>query len=482
MLARKMPTLTRVWVSALAPLILYVFLRLDKPLDRQVGTPAGHFYIVSIVSILAMVIAVAAGISATRLRNIKVTFVSLAFISLSEVFAVHGLSTPNFLIKPTHLPDVAAQLAVTLTAIWLWLSSASSDRPLVMWLSRYQKFLVPAWLGILTLGGAIALIHPDLIDWIPLDRHPLKWPMLIITMLLTLPAARRYWVSYRYSQFPFQLAVTYSMLWLAVAQIIMTTGDMWHISWWIYHFLLLFATLVTIVGIMQQFATGESLGEAVRGLFKVDPIASLEDGISPSIRALVIATEARDTYTAGHNFRVAFYALRIAEEMGLNPSAVRMLAQGGIVHDVGKIQVPDSILNKPGALTPEERSVIERHPVTGYEMCKRLGFMNEELGVIRHHHERWDGQGYPDRLKEEGIPILARILAVADVYDALTSSRAYREAWSHEEAMKFLNEHAGTQFDTDCVQAWNKVNEAGLQIERYPSWSLLEQHPAILPV
>jgi putative nucleotidyltransferase with HDIG domain len=482
MLVRKTQMLTRIWIGALAPLVLYVILRLDKPMDRQVGTPAGHFYIVSIVSILAMVIAVAAGISATRLRNIKVTFVSLAFISLSEVFAVHGLSTPDFLLKPTHLPDVAAQLAVTLTAIWLWLSSASSDRPIVVFLSRHQKLLVPTWLGLLTIGGAIALANPDLIDWIPLDRNPLKWPILAITLLLTLPGARRYWVSYRYSRFPFQLAVTYSMLWLAGAQIIMTTGEMWHISWWIYHFLLLFATLVTIVGILQQYATGESLGDTVHGLFSADPVARLEDGISPSIRALVIATEARDTYTAGHNFRVAFYAVRIAEEMGLNPKEVRMLAQGSIVHDVGKIQVPDSILNKPGALTPEERSVIERHPVTGYEMCKRLGFMNEELGVIRHHHERWDGEGYPDGLKEEGIPLLARILAVADVYDALTSSRSYRQAWSHEDAMQFLNNQAGIQFDSTCVEAWNHVSEMGLQMERFPSWSLLEPQPGVLPV
>lgn len=120
----------------------------------------------------------------------------------------------------------------------------------------------------------------------------------------------------------------------------------------------------------------------------------------------------------------ALTALRLGRAMGLPPEQLRALAQGGIIHDVGKIEVPDQILNKPGRLTDEERSVVERHPVTGYEVCKRLGFLTEELGIIRHHHEKWDGTGYPDRLQGAQIPLLARILAISDVYDALTSTNS----------------------------------------------------------
>jgi HD-GYP domain-containing protein (c-di-GMP phosphodiesterase class II) len=130
--------------------------------------------------------------------------------------------------------------------------------------------------------------------------------------------------------------------------------------------------------------------------------------------------------------------------LGLRPDQLRPLAQGTIVHDVGKIDIPDQILNKPGRLSPEERLVIEMHPVSGYEMCRSLGFMKEELGIIRWHHERWDGGGYPDQLRGEQIPITARIVAVADVYDALTSNRSYRQAMTHQEALAFLNEHNGT--------------------------------------
>jgi HD-GYP domain-containing protein (c-di-GMP phosphodiesterase class II) len=151
------------------------------------------------------------------------------------------------------------------------------------------------------------------------------------------------------------------------------------------------------------------------------------------------------------------YGLRLAEELDSSPDQLRALAQGGIVHDVGKITIPDAILNKPGKLTPEERLVIEQHPVNGYMVCKRLGFMAEELGIIRSHHEKWDGSGYPDRLKGKEIPFLARIIAVADVYDALTSARSYRGALSHEEALAWMLREKGNHFDPECLDGWLRV-------------------------
>jgi HD-GYP domain-containing protein (c-di-GMP phosphodiesterase class II) len=116
--------------------------------------------------------------------------------------------------------------------------------------------------------------------------------------------------------------------------------------------------------------------------------------------------------------------------------------------------VPDSILNKAGPLTADERKQIEKHTVAGYEFCARLGFMPAELAVIRSHHERLDGGGYPDGLKENDIPQLVRILSVADVWDALTSARAYREAWTREEALDYLMQNRGTQFDPKLVNRW----------------------------
>lgn len=215
------------------------------------------------------------------------------------------------------------------------------------------------------------------------------------------------------------------------------------------------------VGILLQYAQGTSLVAAARGLFLTDPVERLEAGLSNSVRALIVATEARDPYTAGHAYRVTLGAVRLGEAMRLSGEMLRALAQGGVMHDVGKIEVPDHILNKPDRLTPEERGVVERHPVSGYAMCKRLGFMKDELHVIRHHHERWDGTGYPDRLAGDQIPLLARVLAIADVYDAVTSARSYRGPWSHEQARVYIIEQAGRQFDPHCVEVWSRLTAGG---------------------
>jgi HD-GYP domain-containing protein (c-di-GMP phosphodiesterase class II) len=150
-------------------------------------------------------------------------------------------------------------------------------------------------------------------------------------------------------------------------------------------------------------------------------------------------------------------AVQIGKSMGLNPEALRALAQGGIVHDIGKLNIPGEILNKPGKLDENERKLIEEHPKSGWALCKALGFMPDELAIIRHHHERWDGTGYPDQLAGEAIPLLARIMAVSDVYDALTSKRSYREPWSHEQASEFLIAHKGSQFCPTIIEAWKNM-------------------------
>ncbi|WP_245959414.1 HD-GYP domain-containing protein [Neobacillus piezotolerans] len=279
----------------------------------------------------------------------------------------------------------------------------------------------------------------------------------------------RYFQSYRFTQFPLQLAIVYSSGWIMVSQMIMVRGLLWSLGWWIYHFLLLGSMVVMIIGLYKQYAVKGTVSESLRSLFITDPFERITNSIPSSIRALVTATEEKDSYTAGHTFRVTLYALKLAEEMGLRPEELRIILQGSLLHDVGKIGIPDHILNKPGKLTQEERMLIEEHPITGFNMCKGLGFLKEELSIIRSHHEKWDGTGYPDRLFGENIPLYARIVAVADVYDALTSERSYRKAWTHGKAMEFLKENIGTHFDPACVAAWEAVCIKDPFVYQYPS-------------
>ena len=185
-----------------------------------------------------------------------------------------------------------------------------------------------------------------------------------------------------------------------------------------------------------------------------------------TIRALVSTVEAKDPYTCGHSERVALYGKRLAEEVGYDQKDCELIYLTGLVHDVGKIAVSDAILNKPGLLTEEEFEEIKRHPDEGWAILRGLEQLQYVLPGVLHHHERFDGKGYPDCLSEEEIPLDGRVLAVADAYDAMTSNRAYRQGMSHDRAKEILRNGAGSQWDPDIVAAFLGIAEDVLDIRK----------------
>jgi PAS domain S-box-containing protein/putative nucleotidyltransferase with HDIG domain len=171
------------------------------------------------------------------------------------------------------------------------------------------------------------------------------------------------------------------------------------------------------------------------------------------------AVELRDQETAGHTERVTELTLRLARALGVPEEDLEHLRRGAILHDVGKLALPDAILLKPGPLTEEEWAVMKKHPVYAYEWLSGIPFLRKALDIPYAHHERWDGSGYPRGLQGEAIPLSARIFAVVDVYDALTSDRPYRKAWPKEKALAYLEEQAGRQFDPQVVAAFLRLAE-----------------------
>lgn len=176
-----------------------------------------------------------------------------------------------------------------------------------------------------------------------------------------------------------------------------------------------------------------------------------------TIKGLAQALEARDAYTRGHSERVTKYALLIAEELGLDSEQKRLISYAGLLHDIGKIGIADNILNKKSTLTQEDRKAIENHPLFGDQILGPIKFLREAQNIVLHHHEKYDGSGYPSKLKGEEIPLLARIITVADSFDAMTSDRPYRKAFSLDEAMGELRKKSGTQFDPKIVDVFEKV-------------------------
>ncbi|HWE33656.1 MAG TPA: HD-GYP domain-containing protein [Solirubrobacteraceae bacterium] len=185
----------------------------------------------------------------------------------------------------------------------------------------------------------------------------------------------------------------------------------------------------------------------------------LRESYMATVRALSNAVEARDAYTSKHAERVAAYGLEIGRSLGLVLTDYPEIEFGFLLHDIGKVAVSDRILFKPESLSEPERKQMEEHPIKGSEIIRGIGFLGEAADVVRSHHERWDGAGYPDRLAGEQIPLAARVFAVADVLDALTSDRPYRPASSLATAREMITAESGTQFDPRVVEAFNAIGD-----------------------
>jgi response regulator RpfG family c-di-GMP phosphodiesterase len=186
-------------------------------------------------------------------------------------------------------------------------------------------------------------------------------------------------------------------------------------------------------------------------------LRSCESAYRMTLKALVAALEARDSETHGHSERVVNFSLRLGQELGLNAEQMRSLEFGSLLHDIGKIGVPDAILRKPAKLSEEEWVQMREHPVHGRKILGGIEFLEGAAKVVAQHHERWDGTGYPLGLKAEEIDLCARIFAVADAFDAMVSDRVYRTGRTYEAALAELEECAGAQFDPHVVEAFRRI-------------------------
>jgi len=201
---------------------------------------------------------------------------------------------------------------------------------------------------------------------------------------------------------------------------------------------------------------------------------SLEDAYRSTLRALTAALETRDSETHGHSERVVSYSLRLGREYGLSRDEMKSLEFGSLLHDIGKIGVPDSILRKPGKLTDKEWVRMKEHPLHGQQILRGIEFLQGAARVVAQHHEKWDGSGYPLGLHDSEIDVCARIFSVADAFDAITSDRVYRRGKSYEAAAEELDEWAGRQFDPKVVEAFHRVPKEDW--EELHRLSLLPKH------
>jgi putative nucleotidyltransferase with HDIG domain len=219
-------------------------------------------------------------------------------------------------------------------------------------------------------------------------------------------------------------------------------------------FLALYAALTLLVRGASRTMRSQNEALRERSARLMESYQRLEESALEAVESLNAAVDAKDPYTAGHSQRVQRVALAIGAELGLASERLDALRFAGLFHDIGKLSVPDAILTKPDRLTPEEYEVIKRHPEDGAGIVGRLGRLREAVPLIRHHHERWDGRGYPDGLAGERIPLEAAVVGLADAWDAMTSERPYSRARSLEDAAREIRNGRGTQFAPSVVDAF----------------------------
>jgi putative nucleotidyltransferase with HDIG domain len=259
---------------------------------------------------------------------------------------------------------------------------------------------------------------------------------------------------------PMQGALAAAFVLLAEAQVTMVTTHSYTLAWWMYHLLMLAGVSLALRALTMEWTHGRPLRVIVEGALDLQVSAGIELENVDSIAALAAAIELKDHDTQGHTVRVAEMAVLVGREMGLDNRSLRVLARAGLLHDIGKLGIPDNILVKPGPLDDQEWRVMRTHPELGLDILARCGILPREAEIIMAHHERMDGSGYPRGLDGPAIPIEARIIAVADTYDVLLSDRPYRRALPHQAAVQILlKESAANKLYPAAVDALLRVVE-----------------------
>ncbi|HEV8339534.1 MAG TPA: HD-GYP domain-containing protein [bacterium] len=497
-----------------APTALLVLLLRNPALDPPLPAPIFHFEIVTIIAAIGGVLAALMMVVAERLQEPRGFFLALGFGAIAGFFFIHGFLTPGVIFEQaSHGIHWAPLVGFALAGVCLVLSAARPRPQGDPWIHRRRRAaglaLLAMWVGFLVLSvkapdfleGQSATAAASIRAWHRAAGHEdhdpsshgfaeqlmAQWrgsspgseadrmgeatgmyeeasgrPWIAVIVMLFAGTAMgaavlRYARQYRLSQLSSHLTIVWSVALLLQSLLAFFFASVWRVSWWEYHVLALCGVGTMAYGLVIDYRRGPGIEKALAALLARGSVRTLEESYTEVLTGLTAAIEARDPYTKGHSEKVARLAASMGERMGLAPEMVRGLYQAGLMHDVGKMAIPDAILNKESSLTAEEFEIVKGHPARSEDIVARVPSLRPLRWAIRWHHERLDGSGYPDGLKGTEIPLEAHILAVADVFDAMTSGRAYRPAIAQADALDWLDQRSGTMFDPQCLEILRQV-------------------------
>jgi HD domain len=415
-----------------------------------------HFYGVGVSAVLAAVAAVALTIVGVRRRDGRVVLLGTAFSVMAALLAIHGLATPGVLIGYNGVIALTGAATLPAGGAILALSALPSlRRPRsIRALLVLQTFALVAVIGL----GFAGMLAPSLVPSVPEPGSPAAIAALVVGVAFFAVLLLRALKTYLLTRRGVDLLVVVGIAWLTAALPAALLLDYTHFGWWLGHGFELAGIAMVGAAVAVDLHRSVQSRPLVGDLRAAELVAQEEAFLGARVHALLQRLAEKDESTEEHTRRVAMRAVQIGEELGLAPGRLRALAIGGLLHDMGKLSVPERILKKPAALEEAEFAVIKRHPQWGIKLLRELGgFSRSVLELVHSHHERLDGKGYPRGLTGRSIGLDTRILTVCDVYDALVSPRVYRVAWSHEDALALLHKEIGAAFDERCVTALERV-------------------------
>ena len=439
------------WSVTLGVGSVVVFLLLGPPKAVVWRSSIALFVIVTIAASLCTLAAVALLWVAHRRKLAEAGILGAGLTVVSVLPLVHGLTAPGVLYGPNQAVTTSAFASLPLALITMAPLLAPSGRA-GAWVGRHWRAWSIGWVGVSCGFAALLLIRPNAITVTGHD-HPITWLVagsaLVGALAMSRVQLRLYWIGER----PPTLTASIGLVLLALTSLVWLGDEPFSVGWWVVHALDIVGVFAGIYGALAAHRLNTSILAALAPITTLDPLRTLELGLSPVVHRFVAALELKDPITRDHVVRTAELAVRVGENVGLDARRLRFLGLGALLHDIGKLDTPDAILNKDGRLTESEYDVIKRHTVDGDARLLAVPSLAPAARFVRGHHERLDGGGYPDGLIGASIPLEARIIAVCDGYDAMAHTRQYREGLGHDRAAAVLREHSGSQWDPDVVES-----------------------------
>jgi HD-GYP domain-containing protein (c-di-GMP phosphodiesterase class II) len=439
------------WLAMSALLVALTLGAMFGPLsDRSWEQPDLLFSLVAVAAGICVIGATIVMAIADRRDMAEVGLLGSALMAASVMPLIHALVTPGVLYDNTEAFDAAAFLSLPIAV----LVAAPLLRPrsrFGRWAARHWRdWTLLAMVGVFALGSVLVFV-PNQIS-VPGPSDPLTIVVAVAMMLALGSLSLRQLRFYELGRQPSNLIASASIGLLSVTALLPMSPEPYSPGFWWLHLAGALGVLGACVGLAVSNRMSRSAQDVLAPLLVRDPLAAFELGLSPVVHAFVSDLEIKDQMTRDHVVRTGELAMRVGERFRMSAHDLRQLGLAAMLHDVGKVEVPDEILQKPGRLTVDEYEVVKLHSIDGERMLEAEPGLAAAAPIVRSHHERIDGTGYPDGLVGREIPLAARIIAVCDALDAMTHDRQYRRAMPVKMASAILREHAGSQWDAAVVE------------------------------